>query len=422
MAHLGYVSQPTAGEGHRQSFSVTQVTTGKPKDDHPRLRADMEISAMVRSCRIMHSPSRITKRWRGLGHALASLLTVSCGPEEEDFPLPDVVWEGRGVRVRMEDPTMQVCGGTFDALDRHVELVREAMLLEGDGVVEYSIGDEDFVESACDFPFDGTSIACADASSGNVFTSNAFVLHEIVHAVRRRDPGVGLLSSPFEEGLAMVYGDDFLPSYPIPLDIVGVLDKASYIEGGEEYYFSGHMVAKLLDLHGMETFRRFDLQAREQGEGVAFSEVYGQTKREFGALAEGDPVCEQTQWWAPLLECDGEPMIADPATDGLVLSGDLSCAAEDVLGPGVGRVWTSRHFRLDRGTSTLAYEFDIPEDATLEIVSCDGGCPERFAYIGMRDDVGSVLNGVPSLEPGEYFLRVSRPVDEREGHFEIVLQ
>jgi hypothetical protein len=49
----------------------------------------------------------------------------------------------------MDDPGIQVCGGTFEALDRHAALVREAMLLEGDGVVEYSIADEDLVQDIC---------------------------------------------------------------------------------------------------------------------------------------------------------------------------------------------------------------------------------------------------------------------------------
>lgn len=47
------------------------------------------------------------------------------------------------MRVRMGDPGIEVCGGSFEALDRHAELVREALLLRGDEVVEYSIGDQE---------------------------------------------------------------------------------------------------------------------------------------------------------------------------------------------------------------------------------------------------------------------------------------
>src|SRR5262245_8018018 len=79
------------------------------------------------------------------------MLLGGCAPDEE-LPLPPVVWEGESVRVRMDDPEIEVCGGSFEALDRHAELVREALLLEGDGVVEYSIGDQDFVESVCPHP------------------------------------------------------------------------------------------------------------------------------------------------------------------------------------------------------------------------------------------------------------------------------
>lgn len=358
-------------------------------------------------------------RIAGLGSTLGVLLVYGCAAEE--LPLPPVVWEGDSVRVRMDDPDIEVCGGTFEALDRHAALVRDALLLEGDGIVEYSIGDGDFVESACQFPFDGTFTACAEGAEGSIFTADPFVPHEIVHAVRRMDPLIGLLSSPFEEGLAMAYGDDFLPSHPIPLDVVGILSSTEYIQGGDEYYYAGHMTAKLLERYGMETFRRFDLRAREHDEDAAFLEVFGETKQDFAVFAEADPICEQTQWWQPLLECDGDAVTADPMSDRLVLTGNLACGETDVRGPRAGRMWTSRHFRLDQRTSTPSYEFDMPQDATLEIVSCTGGCPDRFAYSGTREEVGSVLDGLPSLEPGEYFLRISRPVADGDGHFQIVL-
>ena len=65
----------------------------------------------------------------------------------------------------------------------------------------------------------------------------------------------------------------------------------------------------------------------------------------------------------------------------------------------------------------------MPDDAILEIVGCSGGCPERFVYLGTRDQVSSVLDGLPALEPGEYFLRLSRPATSREdGRFQIVLR
>jgi hypothetical protein len=41
--------------------------------------------------------------------------------------------------------------------------------------------------------------------------------------------------------------------------------------------------------------------------------------------------------------------------------------------------------------------------------------------VGGIRDIGSVDHGIPSLEPGEYFLRVSRPVADDAGHFEIVI-
>lgn len=357
-------------------------------------------------------------RIAGLGSTLGVLLVYGCAAEE--LPLPPVVWEGDSVRVRMDDPGIEVCGGTFEALDRHAALVRDTLLLEGDGMVEYSIGDQSFVNTACEGALIDSPFACTTIAEGHVFTRFQFIPHELVHSVRRLDPQVGQLSSVFEEGLATMFGSDPEGAGTVPLRALDALAD-DHVVGAEEYYRSGHLMAILFDDYGFEAFREFDLLAHTSGEEHAFETIFGVTKQEFAAAAEAVPLCEQSQWWAPLLECDGEPIVADSLTGSLVLEGDVDCQSSDVKGPEYGRMWTSRHFRLDQRTSTPSYEFDMPQDATLEIVSCTGGCPDRFAYIGTREEVGSVLNGLPDLEPGEYFLRMSRPVADGDGHFQIVL-
>lgn len=352
----------------------------------------------------------------GLG--LAMLL--GCAPDE--LPLPPVVWEGQMVRARMDDPGIQVCGGTFEALDRHAALVREALLLEGDGVVEYSIGDEDFVQPICSRTPSDTLVGCAFPDTGRVYTSVPYVPHEIVHSVRHLDPRLGHLSSPFEEGLATLFGADWPDDIVIPLEAQAVLAEQD-VRGLREYDRAGQTMSVLFDRHGLDVFREFDELARTAGEDAAFVGVFGETKQEFGAVAETTPICEQSQWWMPLLECDGEPITADPNTGLITLSGNVSCGEPDVKGPEYGRMWTSRRFRLDSPTSLwYSYDFDFPEDAMLEIVGCNGGCPERFAYIGARYDVGGLGDGgLGDLEPGEYFLRLTRPISDDDGHFEIVI-
>lgn len=322
----------------------------------------------------------------------------------------------------MDDPGMQVCGGTFEALDRHAALVREALLLEGEGIVEYSIGDRDFVQSICSSAAADAPDACAFPDSGWIYTSEPFVPHEIVHSVRWLDPRVGRLSSPFEEGLATLFGADWPDDPVIPLGSQELLDER-YVSGLRDYDRAGQLMSILLERHGHEALRDFDALARVTSEDAAFHEAFGETKEEFAAAAETMPIGEQSQWWMPLLECDGEPITADPETGLLVLRGNLSCGEPDVKGPEYGRMWTSRRFRLDAPTSFwYSYDFDLPEDATLEIVGCHGGCPERFAYIGTRDQIGGLGDGgLGDLEPGEYFLRLSRPVSDDDGAFELVI-
>jgi hypothetical protein len=339
-----------------------------------------------------------------------------CAPEDE-LPLPPVVWEGESVRVRMDDPEIEVCGGSFEALDRHAELVRDALLLDGDGVIEYSIGDQGFVDERCtDSPN-----ACTKTTTGAVFVSEPFILHEIVHAVRILDPHISLRSSPIEEGLATLFGSDDLGEGTVSLDAIGILEDTNVI-GASEYYRAGYLMALLLERHGTEQLRTFDLLGREHPEDQAFAEAFGESATDFATVANGVPLCEQSQWWAPLLECDGEPIAVDPATDGFSFTGNLGCEEDRTLGPRRGRMWTFWHFRLDEPVGPLGYMFDFPEDATLEIVSCDMSCPLRFAYSGGRYDVGAVDGGLPRLEPGEYFLRLSRPVSNEDGEFDIVLE
>lgn len=354
------------------------------------------------------------RRW-ALASGLVGLLGA-CAPEEEELPLPPIVWEGESVRVRMDDPDIEVCGGSFEALDRHAALVRQALLLEGDEVVEYSIGDQDFVDERCNVE----SRACTKSTTGEVFTSIPMLEHEVVHAIRVLDPVLDLRSSAFEEGLATLFGGDRFDDESPSLDPSIILVDRE-LTGALEYYYAGQTMALLLERHGMDAFRGFDTQASHVNDNEAFLAAFDESKEQFVAAVENVPYCEQSQWWAPLLECDGEPITADPLTDVLALSGELDCGEADVYGPRDERMWVSRHFRLDRRTSLLGYDIDMPEDATLEIVACEGGCPERFAYIGTRYQVGSIGNGLPALEPGDYFLRMSRPVANGDGHFEVVL-
>lgn len=362
---------------------------------------------------------RSTIRRRAAGASLALALALGCSAEE--LPLLPVVWEGQSIRVRMDDPGIEVCGGTFDALDRHAALVREALLLAGDDIIEYTIADQDLVDSVCASEASSSPDGCTYPEGGLVYTTVPYVPHELVHATRLEDPELRFLSFPIEEGLATLFGADSHGDQIIPLDALGIFAE-DYVTGFDEYHRAGQTMAILLDLHGVEEFRRFELTARTLGEDRAFEDVFGESKQEFAETAEGQPHCEQSQWWAPLLECDGEPVTPDPITGAVTLTGNVDCAEADVRGPDFGRMWVSRHFRLDQRTSTLTHQFDMPDDATLEIVSCEGGCPERFAYIGTSDQVGGILNGLPDLEPGEYFLRMSRPVAEGGGQFEIVLR
>lgn len=413
--------RPRAGRACQAAASGLRDTT-------PEGRAGRVYSSSTVGRRL--APPMVSRRGSGSSRGrVGGQLVVACGlsgllgacAPDDELPLPPVVWEGESVRVRMDDPGIEVCGGTFEALDRHAELVREALLLEGDGVIEYSIGDQDFVDAACDGSPHESPQACTNTGNGHVFTTIPFSQHELVHAVRVLDPRIELLRSAYEEGLATVYGADVVARDVTPMNALEILDDSN-VAGAMEYDRAGQVLALLIEENGVEAFRRFSELATAGSEAAAFADVFGETLEDFATHADASPICERSQWWQPLLECDGEPIVPDPETGSMVLSGNLACGSPDAHGPFLGNVWVSRHFQLDETTSFLRYRFEMPEDATLEIVACDGSCPGRFAYIGTRYEVGSFGSGLPSLEPGDYYLRMSRPVSGDDGLFEVVLQ
>jgi hypothetical protein len=401
---------------HDQTWARGQIPERRARRVHWTCAMARHPDPTMGSPRGRGAVHRLEAARRLLAGGLAGLL-AGCAPEDEP-PLPPVVWEGESVRVRMDDPDIEVCGGSFDALDRHATLVRQALLLEGDGVIEYSIGDQDFVSARCDLD---APAACTSALAGSVFTTDPFNPHEIVHAVRVLDPDISIRRSSIEEGLATLFGSDDLGQGTVPLDAKGILDD-TYVAGDAEYYRAGYLMALLFERHGPTRFRGFDLLARDLSEDRAFIEAFGEPMTEFAAMADEAPLCEQSHWWAPLLECAGDPMIADPETGGVSFIGNLRCGGDGVLGPRRGRMSMTRHFRLEQPVGPLGYDLEFPEDTTLEIVSCEMSCPHRFVYSGGLYDVGAVNGGLPPLEPGEYFLRLSRPVSAEDGEFSIILE
>ncbi|MCH9687434.1 MAG: hypothetical protein K0V04_38725 [Deltaproteobacteria bacterium] len=341
--------------------------------------------------------------------AIAATLT-GCSDEPA---LPPVAWESDVLRVRVEDPTTVICEGSFEAIERHATLVRDVLALDGrDRILDYSVVEPDSIGQWCS----STSTACTHSPPGQVFTATPVLLHEVTHAVRILNPDTRLLSPALEEGMAVLYGDEVFRAQTPPLMAESLLQEQ--IVTVDQYLRTGLLTNILVQRHGLDDFMRFDRLAATTPEDEAFAEVFGETKDQFAQAADDHEACAPQQWREPLLECDDAPVMPDPATGRIVLTGNLSCGDPQVVGPTFSWMTTTRHFRVLESHSSPGHRVDVPRGTTVELVGCQAGCPERYYYDYFA---GPVRGYFPTLEPGDYVVRLTRPVADDAGPFTLEL-
>lgn len=314
---------------------------------------------------------RMTLSRRAWLLAAGSVLGACSEPSVRE--LPAVSWEGENLRVATDVET-PMCGGTAPYMDRLLGALGEQLGATPPGSPIYYLLDGDLDEY--DTPCVPEAYGCSDSTAA--YTHIAPFDHELVHLARS---AIGFSYPLIEEGAAEYWGDD--------ADVRGPLQGGVLDFDGEGALFpfplyprAGHFVAYLVNVHGDAAFEDLSLQTSfdttlDEFRGVV-RDVYGQELDELVTDYEASyPECPQREYRAAFGECTFAPARPLCDSDGpLVVRRRFSCGDEDVLGPRLGRQWTTIPIELESdGLLGFVFEANPATDVELTVRKCGGGCP-----------------------------------------------
>lgn len=342
-------------------------------------------------------------------------------PSLEEQP-GEVVFEGDFVEFRVTDDAPEYCAGVPEYLDRYTGALYDELRVDpGEGLVSYSLVAPD------DVRHEGEHFI-AFASARGIVTGLPVYEHELVHAVQRRGYGRQYLLT---EGLAELFGGDASTSDRTSTDgsaeeLVGHVEEEGGIRGyaygdaGRFVAFIDHRFGRGVLLRLLESTSRDDVSVEQftsKVEDVTGS-PWGDISREY----DDSEVCEQHAYWNASPVCAAaEPLTLCEEAEDMRHLVALDCAVPDVLGErrdefteGEGReVWTYRTVTFEQaGGYAISIGGQWGEESVgyIELKSCRGGCGsflQRFEvsrYAGFTYDFDID-------EPGEYLLKVARPLD-----------
>ncbi len=341
-----------------------------------------------------------------------SLLSACSQDAVVNAPRPMAAWFGEHLAIGTDGVT--ACGGSFEAMDRHADLVgKELMAEEGFELDVYVLPPNfDFADGPCE------DSACSYESE--IWTTYLPASHEIVHGVRSNAVGwsaVREAPSVLEEGLAEVYGDDVSTVAPTAMlaPVEDVLD--GDVVGLAEYQRAGHFVRYLLERYSLDEVMDLASAGRSVTLEAAFEEVLGESLTRVLADYAQYPICSRNDWRIPILECAGErtPWIAE-APRRVSWTFLVSCDDDDVIGPRFGRVYTTEvlnlatpgRFRFETDFFDLSRAINLFE---IKLVRCDTAC-DRPSEIVLRNDQWASTQ--IDLEAGTYYVEFDRLADAND--------
>jgi hypothetical protein len=259
-------------------------------------------------------------------------------------------------------------------MDRLLGALREQLGAPAPGRPTYYLLEGELTEY--DTPCPSEAYACADGSAA--YTRIAPLDHEIVHLARS---AVDFSHPLLEEGAAEYWGDDADIRGPVRGDVLDIATRGSEVQF-PSYPRAGHFVAYLVETYGETAF--FDVSARTRFDSTveelsgALVEVYGMDLEmlveDYEAIY---PECPQVEYRAAIGECAfaAARPLCDAIQGPLVIRRRFSCGDEDVLGPRLGRLWTTIPVDVpEAGLYNLVFEASPAAGVELKVRRCDGGC------------------------------------------------
>ncbi len=346
--------------------------------------------------------SRGAPKW--LASAVWALLASAC--DEEGLPhVGTLQYESESFEVWASDG-LQACGGTYEYMEDWLAAFRARVGAHGDPAKHtfYWVGPADFELELCT-----TGVACAYPTSNVIYSTIIPAEHEIVHAELDAQP-----PSVLVEGAAEVFGSVASPFTISTMSIDPLLDDEQI--PGIGYQTAGRFSRFIIERHGLDAY--FALYAALDGvyEREAFAKAVKDTLGvELSALVEdfeSVSPCSVAHWRYYDHECTSVPLTPWESPTRWSEDIDLSCAADDVIGPRRGLVWTLRALEVEQeGTYELVVE-SADESAQVAIIPCKPSCyADEPTSVAVSGSLVARSKTSVSLTAGRHWMRVDHSSD-----------
>lgn len=320
------------------------------------------------------------------------VLLPACAPD----PLPEIgapVYESPSFDVWASDG-LEACGGTYDYMERWLSDFRQTVDAPADGEHHrfYWVSEDDW-ESYQPCSLD-TAEGCAWLGASSAYSLHIPHEHEVAHI--DLGPGNSLVS----EGLAQIFG-----SRRSDARLVGDMDAALFERDlpTADYATAGHFVRFLIERHGLaqvlDWYRATSSRESYRDASDAWSRVSGgDLDVEIEEHAEATR-CSIHGWMFDFAECNA-PRLTASAGGGWRWTAELDCAADDVMGPMSGQMWSTRTFAVtEPGTYNLLIEPADGQTVLGTIQQCDPGfCNHTTGgVLDLTRTAAVVADGVPTV-------------------------
>jgi len=306
-------------------------------------------------------------RW-WLAIAASATLVSACQQEDEALPrFGSLQYESEHLEIWASDG-LQACGGTYEYTEHWLAAFRERVGEHGDGSRHtfYWLSGDEFLPELCT-----TGIACAYPRSNVIYSTLIPAEHEIVHAELDAQP-----PSVLVEGAAEAFGTIASPFASKSMSIDPLLDEEQI--PGIGYQTAGRFSRFIIEQHGIEAY--FTLY--ESLDGATGREAFAEAVEDvlhvelptlLQAFAARSP-CAVGDWRYFDYECSTLPLTPWDSPTRWSDEIDLSCAADDVIGPRRGLVWTLRALEVEHPGSYDLVIDSTDESAQVAIFPCDSNC------------------------------------------------
>lgn len=333
---------------------------------------------------------------------LAVFAALGAGCSDDEFPhFGELLYQGDDIEAYASEG-LSACGGTYAYAERWLASFRGRVggYAERAPSTFYWLTEEDFDGAPCP----AGNVACAHAEPNIIYSRVSLSTHELAHVELDRSFAPDVL----REGAAEVFGAD--AAMQLQTELPPLLDQTQI--PATAYETAGRFSRLLIDDYGLDAyFELHDALVRKEGRSAFEAEVVAVLGVEWSRLEanfEAYASCSVDRWRFYDYEC-GDLGLTPWQSDGTWAETiDLSCAAEDVIGPRGGMVWSLRAFEVSE-TRSLRLVIDSADGtASVQVFECGVDCVGSFVPQAARS-ASVMLNPVSTVavyEPGRYWLRV----------------